>query len=35
MHRRRNAEVQVDRPVTELQLQEFSGFVVGNRRKSR
>jgi hypothetical protein len=34
VHRQRNAEVQVDRPATELQLQQFSGFVVGNCGKS-
>jgi len=28
VHRRSNLDVQADRPATELQLQQFSGFVV-------
>jgi hypothetical protein len=33
VHRRGNAEVKVDSPATKLQLQQFLGFVVANRRK--
>src|ERR1700692_3705716 len=33
MHCCRNAEVMVDRPTTELYLQQFSGFVVADRRE--
>src|ERR1700692_471786 len=33
VHRRGNTEVKVDRLATKLQLQQFSAFVVGNRRE--
>src|SRR5665811_127755 len=33
VHRCGNAEVLIDRPATELQLQQLPGVVVGNRRQ--
>ena len=33
VHRRRNAEVLIDRPTTEFQLQKLPGVVIGDRRQ--